>query len=143
MQGDEVAMRRRADELLRESRGGLLVVWSALAQANLGWACVRNRQFSDAERYLSEAMSFWDSMPMTYPFKWTGLLPQLEMSLLRNDSRWIIFAKALSDRGLAALPDPVSHALGCALVLHEAGRLEAAEQDAWDVVERARQAHLL
>jgi tetratricopeptide (TPR) repeat protein len=138
LRGDVHTVRNQCEELLATAPTGLLAVWTALSDANLGWTSLRLGQLDEARLHLDKARAFWKSMPSPYPFQWTGLLPYLELQLRQGESGWVDTARQLLDEALHPLPDPIASALNEALRCEAAEDTELALGCAWKAVDLSR-----
>ncbi len=138
LRGDVQTVRDRCEALLATAPSGLLAVWTALSDANLGWTSLRLGQFEEARAHLDKARAFWRSMPSPYPLQWTGLLPYLELQLRQGEAEWVDTARQLLEEGLHPLPDPIASALNEALRCEAAKDTELALGCAWKAVDLSR-----
>lgn len=138
LRGDVQTVRNQCEALLATAPTGLLAVWTALSDANLGWTSLRLGQFEEARMHLDKARAFWRSMPSPYPLQWTGLLPYLELQLRYGEPEWVDTARQLLDEALHPLPEPIAAALHEALRCEEAQNFEMAIGCAWKAVDLSR-----
>jgi serine/threonine protein kinase/tetratricopeptide (TPR) repeat protein len=138
LRGDVQTVRDQCEALLSTAPTGLLAVWTALSDANLGWTSLRLGEFDEARTHLDKARAFWRSMPSPYPLQWTGLLPYLELQLRQGETEWVDTARQLLDEALHPLPDPIATALNEALRCEAAQNTELAIGCAWKAVDLSR-----
>jgi hypothetical protein len=139
---EEVRQLSRRNLALAQEAG--MVVYAAMAHANLAWVAWRDGRLDEGRAQGHAALDAWQQSEMQYPFQWAARWPLLAVELMAGDlTRAIEHARALLDPQQQRQPDALAAILEKAIQAEEGSQSEGARASLERSVELARELRYL